>query len=323
MAEQRMYTRRSVLQVLLGSAAAVAVGVNGQLFPKPARTGSQNKRLPTRPLGKTGYEVSLFSLGGQATLEDPHKKDEAVAIINRAIDLGVNYIDTANLYGGGASETCIGEVLKSRRAEVFLASKTHDRTYDGSMRSLEISLKRLQTDHLDLWQLHNMQTQNDVDFALSREGAVRAIERARDQGIVRFAGITGHRDPQILRNAIEAYPFDTILMALNAADRHSASFIEHLLPVAAERHMGILGMKVPSRGHIFRSDGITSMEQAMRYVLTLPVSSTVIGISNLKELEEDVRIAREFKPLTPKEMAELENLTRPYSGEVLWYREHM
>lgn len=279
--------------------------------------------MPSRPLGKTGYSVSLLSLGGQATLEDGQKRDLAIEIINRAIDLGVNYVDTANLYGRGASESCIGDVLRTRRKEVFLATKTHDRSYDGSMRLLEQSLKRLQTDHIDLWQLHNIQTHNDVDFILSRDGAAHALERARDEGIVRFTGITGHKDPLVLKRAIEQHPFDTILMALNAADRHSASFIDHLLPVAVARGMGILAMKVPSRGKMFHTGGITTMEQAMRYVLTLPVSSAVIGISTLDELEENTRIAQTFTPCSPEMMAHLEELTRSYFSDALWYRDHM
>ena len=163
----------------------------------------------------------------------------------------------------------------------------------------------------------------DVEFILSREGAIKAIESAREQGMVRFAGITGHKDPFVLRRAIEQYPFDTILMALNAADRHNASFIDNLLPIAVEKQMGIMAMKVPSRGRIFRDTGVKTMEQAMWYVLTLPVSTTVIGISNLGELEENIRIVREFKPYTQQEMAKLEHLSQPYFADALWYRDHM
>jgi aryl-alcohol dehydrogenase-like predicted oxidoreductase len=315
-------TRRKFFRSLLGSAAVA--GLADSLFPLGLKAhGGADRTMPSRILGRTGVRVALFSLGGQAALEDQTKHDEAIAIIHRAIDLGVNYLDTASLYGGGVSERVIGEVMKSRRSEVFLASKTHDRSYDGSMRLLEQSLAHLQTDHLDLWQLHNIQTNTDVDFFLCREGAVRALERARTEGMVRFVGITGHRDPLVLRRAITEYPFDTILMALNAADRHSASFLDQLLPAAVEKGMGILAMKVPSRGRIFRETGLRTMEQAMRYVLTLPVTSAVIGISKIEELEENVRIARAFMPYGAQEMAGLEELTRPYAADALWYREHM
>ncbi|MEK9136285.1 MAG: aldo/keto reductase, partial [Bacteroidota bacterium] len=129
------------------------------------------------------------------------------------------------------------------------------------------------------------------------------------------------RDPFILKKGIEQYPFDSILMALNAADKHKASFIDNLLPVAVEKEMAIIGMKVPSRGHMFRDTGVKTMEQAMRYVLTLPVSTVIIGISTLKELEEDVRIAKDFTPYTQEQMAEIEELTKPYHADATWYKE--
>jgi aryl-alcohol dehydrogenase-like predicted oxidoreductase len=316
-------SRRDFVRTVLGSAALVAAADCLEPLEALAADSPAPKTMPRRPLGKTGFNVGLFSLGGQATLEEETKRDAAVEIIHRALDLGVNYIDTAALYGRGASELAIGDVMRTRRKDAFLASKTYDRSYDGSMRLLELSLKRLQTDHLDLWQVHNIQTDVDVDFVFSREGAVRAMEKARDQGIVRFLGITGHRDPVVLRKAIERYPFDTILMALNAADKHQASFIENLLPVAVEQNLGILGMKIPSRGRIFHEAGIRSMDEAMRYVLSLPVSSVVIGISTMRELEENVRIATGFAPLTRAEMNELERLTQPYFADALWYRDHM
>jgi aryl-alcohol dehydrogenase-like predicted oxidoreductase len=316
-------SRRDFVRTVLGSAALVAAADCLKPLEALAADSPAPKTMPRRPLGKTGFNVGLFSLGGQATLEEETKRDAAVEIIHRALDLGVNYIDTAALYGRGASELAIGDVMRTRRKDAFLASKTYDRSYDGSMRLLELSLKRLQTDHLDLWQVHNIQTDVDVDFVFSREGAVRAMEKARDQGIVRFLGITGHRDPVVLRKAIERYPFDTILMALNAADKHQASFIENLLPTAVEQNMGILGMKIPSRGRIFHETGIRSMDEAMHYVLSLPVSSVVIGISTMRELEENVRIATGFAPLTRAEMNELERLTQPYFADALWYRDHM
>jgi len=268
-----------------------------------------------------GHQVKIFSLGGQATLEEDGRDEEALAIVNRAIDLGVNYIDTARVYGGGVSETYIGKVMKDRRKEVFLASKTRERSYDGSMRSLEESLKALQTDHLDLWQLHNVRTQEDLDEIFAKDGAIKALEKARDEKTVRFLGITGHRDPYVLRKGIEQYPFDSILMALNAADKHKNSFIDHLLPVAVEKKMSIIGMKVPARGKIFQEGGITTMKQAMDYVLTLPVSSIIVGISTLKELEENIQIARDFKPLSESEMKKLEDLTRPYFVDASFFKE--
>jgi aryl-alcohol dehydrogenase-like predicted oxidoreductase len=314
-------TRRDFVKTVIGGAAAA--GLAGQLGPMQAMADAVTGKgeMPLRPFGRTGYSTRIFSLGGQATLEEAGRTDEAEAIVSRAIDLGVNYIDTARVYGKGVSETYIGRVMKTRRKEVFLASKTRERSYDGSMRSIEESLTALQTDHLDLWQLHNVRTQDDLDQIFAKDGAVKAMEKAREQKMVRFLGITGHRDPFILRKGIEQYPFDTILMALNAADRHRASFIENLLPVAVEKKMGIIGMKVPARGKIFREGGITTMKQAMSYVLTLPVSTVIVGIGTLKELEENTKIAKEFSPLSPAEMSTLEDLTKPYFAEASFFKE--
>ena len=306
--------RRFVKTVLGGAAAASATSVFGAALVIPAD-------MKTRPLGRTGHDVRLFSLGGQATLEQDGKTDVALNIINTALDLGVNYIDTAAAYGAGISERYIGMVMASRRKEVFLASKTHDRTYDGSMRLLEKSLMQLQTDHLDSWQLHNVRTDEDLQKIFADDGAIRALEKARDEKMVRFLGITGHRDPFVLKTAIQRYDFDTILMALNAADRHRLSFIENLLPVAAEKRMGIIGMKVVARGRIFKDGGLQSMEQAMRYVLTLPVSTVIVGISTVQELEENVRIARDFVPYADQEMQELEALTKPYHSDADWFKD--
>jgi predicted aldo/keto reductase-like oxidoreductase len=310
-------SRRTFLKTTLGGTAAL--GLTSRFGMGAALAASAE--MGTRPLGRTGYPVRLFSLGGQATLEKEGKTDEALKIIDTAIDLGANYIDTAAAYGGGISERNIGMIMRSRRSEVYLASKTHDRSYDGSMRLLEKSLKQLQTDHLDAWQLHRISTEEDLQQVFARDGAIKALEKARDEKMVRFLGLTGHSNPFVLKTAIERYDFDTILMALNAADKHHLSFIDNLLPVAVEKQMGIIGMKVVARGRIFHEGGLTSMEQAMRYVLTLPVSTVIVGISNLAELREDVQIARDFRPYDAAEMQHLEELTKPYHGDATWFKD--
>lgn len=312
-------SRRDFIRTLIGgtAAAGLALGLDSN---KAFSTASQPPAaMPTRALGQTGHQVKIFSLGGQATLEQPGKTEEALAIINRAIDLGVNYIDTAAAYGQGVSETYIGQVMKTRRQEVFLATKTNDRTYDGSMRLLEKSLKQLQTDKLDLWQLHNVRYQADLDKIFAADGALKALEKARDEKIVRFLGITGHFDPSVLKKGIEQYPFDSVLMALNAADKHNASFMTNLLPFTVEKKISIVGMKIPARGRMFREGGITTMKPAMRYVLTLPVSTIIVGISTVKELEENVEIAKNFTPCSSDEMLAIEELTKPYFADATWF----
>jgi len=261
------------------------------------------------------------------------KEKQAEELINRAIDLGINYFDTAAAYGRatktitkkeamGTSEKNIGRVMKYRRREVFLASKTHDRTYDGSMRLLEKTLKNLQTDYLDLWQVHNIKKRerDQLGTFLGRDGVIKAMEKAKSEGMVRFIGCTGHEDPDTLKDFINMYPFDNILMAVNAADKYFNSFIEKLMPDAVDKKMGIVGMKIPARDRIFEHGGIITMKEAMDYVMTLPVSTIIIGLDNIPELEENMQIAKEFKPLTADEMLAIEEKVRPYYKDLMFFK---
>jgi hypothetical protein len=261
-------------------------------------------------------------------------------LINRAIDLGVNYIDTAAAYGGPDqwSQKYIGKVIKTRRNEVFLATKTHLRTYDESMRLLESSLQQLNTDHLDLWQVHNITRTEELDKVFAADGAIHALEKARNEKIVRFLGITGHANPHVLADGLKRFKFDTILMAVNAADRHYLSFIEHLLPVALEQQLGIIGMKIPARGRILANwtpppleeqprfergatrPGILTMKEALEYVLSLPVSTVIIGCSNVAQVEENVAIARAFTPLPETKLAQLQAKTEEIKRQALFFR---
>jgi uncharacterized protein len=315
-------TRRRFVKIGAAGAAALAVG-GGRSEGAPP--------MPERPLGKTGHNVRIFSLGGQAALETAGMHDESIAIINRAIDLGVNYIDTAAAYGrdrnvqprwesNGISQTNVGEVMKTRRKEVFLASKTDDRTRDGSLKLLEQSLKLLNTDHLDLWQLHNVQFDAQLDQIFGRDGAIEALQKARDEKMVRFLGITGHFDPAVLVKGIERFPFDTVLMALNPADKHHLPFASTILAAASRKNMGIIGMKIPARDRIFTPGGITSIKGPMTYVLSLPVSTVIIGCKTVKQLEENVEIATNFTPMPTSEMARIEQATSTIVPEALWFR---
>ncbi|EQB63234.1 MAG: Aldo/keto reductase [candidate division Zixibacteria bacterium RBG-1] len=310
--------RRDFLKLSVSSLAAL--GMSGYLLDTKETVSQVTKKLafPTRPLGKTGHNATIFALGGQGTLQMDDEWDTSIKIINKALDLGVNYLDSAVLYG--PSQDYLGEVMKTRRKEVFLATKTHDRTRDGSLRLLDDSLKRLNTDHLDLWQLHNIRLTSQLDQIFGKGGAIEALEKARAEKMVRFFGITGHFDPFVLAEGIRRYPFDTILMALNAADRHHLSFIENLLPKAVEKKMGIIGMKVPAEGNIFRKNGVRNMEEAMGYVLTLPVSTIIVGCRKIEEVEENVKIAMNFKPFSDAKMRELENKTKSYAEDASFFK---
>ena len=276
--------------------------------------------LPRRAFGNTGVDVGIFGLGGQAALEQAGQEAASEAIIARALDLGVNYVDTSAAYGGGLSERNIGRTLGSRRSDVFLATKTLFRSYDGAMRDLERSLTNLQTDSIDLWQLHNLQAQVDFDRMGASDGALRALEQAQSEGTVRFVGVSGHYDPDVLTSAITSYDFDAVLMALNAADVHYQSFATNTLPAATGRNMGVVAMKVPARGRMFQDPGITTMHDALGYVLSYPVSTAIIGCSTVAEVEENAAIARAFEPLPAAEMRRLEGLTAPYHRDATWFK---
>ncbi len=231
--------------------------------------------------------------------------------------------------------------MKRRRNEAFLATKTKERTRDGSMRMIEKSLQLLQTDHIDLWQLHDIGTMHDIDEIFGKGGAMEALLQARDQKIVKYLGITGHYRPESLIEAIHRHPFDTILMAVNAADPHHFSFSDQLLPLAVEKQMGIIGMKVPARGRILSTwtpppideqkhswegmvlaptPGTLKMREAMYYSLSLPVSTVIIGCDSIPQLEENVQLARDFTPFNQKQMTELTARAEPVSKQSLFFR---
>jgi hypothetical protein len=300
--------------------------------------------MPTRNLGKTGYKVGIFSLGGQAALEHANNFDVAVPIIDRALDLGVNYIDTSSIYGGPErwSEQYVGKVMAHRRNEAFLATKTKERTRDDSMRMIEKSLQLLQTDHVDLWQLHDIGTMTDVNAVFAKGGAMEALSEMQQQKVVRYLGITGHYRPDALIECIKRHPFDTILMAMNAADPHHFSFNEGLLPLAVERQMGIIGMKIPGRSRLLASwtppsieaqkhswEGMTiqtdrpgtlTMREAMYYTLSRPVSTVIVGCDTIAQLEENVHLAREFTPLSDGQATELVARAEPCAKPSLFFR---
>jgi uncharacterized protein len=325
---------------VLGS-AVTPNALNGQSASHARSAGSD--AMPTRNLGKTGYKVGIFSLGGQAALEKPDNEANAVPIVEKALDLGVNYIDTSSIYGGPDrwSEQYIGKVMKHRREDAFLATKTKERTRDGSLRMIETSLKLLQTDHIDSWQLHDIGTMTDINEIFAKGGAMEALLQAREQKIVRYLGITGHYRPDALMEAIHRYPFDTILMAVNAADPHHYSFSEQLLPLAVEKRMGIIGMKVPARGRLLSSwtpppieqqkhtwegmvlaptAGTIDMRQAMYYSLSLPVSTVIIGCDSVAQLEQNVQLARDFTPFNQQQLTVLSEKAQPVSKQALFFR---
>ena len=314
--------RRKFLQKLIGGTAAIGLAPY-MLSLQGCSEDEMIYDIPRRRLGNTGEKVSMYSLGGQATLEEQWGHDKAIEIINKAIDLGINYIDTSAYYGTserGTSERYIGEVMETRRDEVFLATKTFARSYDGAMSDLEKSLDNLKTNKIDLWQIHSIDANENIDRIFSDTGCLKAFEKARSEGTVRFLGITGHHSPTPMKTLLERYPFDTVLMAINPADKYYLSMIENLMPTAVEKRMGIIGMKVPARGRIFDKGGIISMEEAMNYTLSLPVSTIIVGIREVAQLEENIQIAKDFVSLSADEMLAIEEKAEPHVQYLQYFK---
>ncbi len=285
------------------------------LMKAPQGTGwAEPGVLPTRPLGRTGHAVTLFALGGEGVLRTTGRMKEAVPVIRRALELGVNYFDTAPAYQ--QSQDYLGEGLQGDRQKIFLASKTHERSRDGSLKLLENSLRRLKTDHLDLWQLHDLREMSELDQIFSKEGAIRAVEEAKAQKKIRFVGITGHTAPDVLLEALRRYPFDTALVAINPADRVRLSFIEEFLPPAAEKGMGVIAMKVMAHGSLLEDPVRLSPAEAMTYALSQPgVSTALIGCSTPAEVEQNAAAVAGFQAMPAGELSDLEERVRPLAGQ--------
>ena len=266
--------------------------------------------LPMRTLGKTGRRVTIFGLGGEGILRTTGFHKEAEAVIKKAVEAGVNYFDTAPAYQ--QSRDYLGASLwkYAKREDIFLASKSHDRSYDGTMLLLDDSLKRLRTNYLDLLQLHDLRTQEDIDEIFSRNGTVRALEEAKKQGKIRFMGITGHHDPAILISAIKKHDFDTVLLCANAGDSHYLPFITAVIPEARKKKMGVIAMKVTAQGNAFPK---ISMKEALSFTLTQDVDLAIVGCRTPNEVEENAELAKSFAQLSKDELKAIESKTKNYA----------
>ncbi len=304
---------KSTRRNFLIASVAVASGVVGckTLQENSSTNAAPPKIIPEKVLGKTGVKVPIFGLGGagQTPLSHKGQEKEAIALIERSLQLGIRYFDTAASYG--PSEDYLGKVLPSQRSSLFLASKTDKRDRDGAWRELERSLKRLKTDYLDLWQMHHVSFAEDLETIFSASGAAKAMEEAKEQKIIRFTGITGHHEPDVIAEGLRRYSFDTTLIPVNAADKfHPRPFLPVVLPVAQKKNVGVIAMKVPAYGRLFKPGGLDGMEQAMGYSLSQPgVHCCIIAAENIKQLEENTNVARAFKQLDAKELATIEQKT--------------
>jgi aryl-alcohol dehydrogenase-like predicted oxidoreductase len=325
--------RRDFLKTMAAAAAGTAVSCRAPAVSTSGPVGAARppispgeafdaKGLPTATLGKTGVAVPRIGIGLGSRFCAVADEDTAQAILQAALDHGFYYWDTAYNYRNGAivSEERIGRVLESRRNEVFLATKFEERTYDGVMRQLEGSLKRLRTDRLDLYQVHLIESMADLDTLGLKGGALDALRKIKDQKIARFIGFSGHVDAAAMAEAARRHEFDTMLIALNHYGERRGDFEGGAIPAAASRDMGVMIIKsVRPRETVA---GLAAPD-LIRYALTLPlVHSAVVGTDSLEVVRKNAALLRDFKPLSPEEMARLSVKLEPFfaGGGLPWMR---
>lgn len=294
----------------IASAAGTPAHAAQDTQASPAESASPAKgAIPRKPLGKTGIEVSAIGVGG-FHLGVPREASVADQIVAKAIDAGVNFFDNAWEYHKGESEMRLGKALKGKRDQVILMTKvcTHGRGKDVAMGMLEDSLRRLQTDHLDIWQIHEVVYWNDPDLIFAPGGVAEALALAKQQGKVRFVGFTGHKDPAIhLKMLAHDFPFDTVQMPLNCFDATFRSFETQVMPEAIRRGMAVLGMKSLGGSGEMVTSGTITPEEGLRYAMSLPAATTISGMDSLEVLEQNLAVARNFRPMNAQEMEALRN----------------
>jgi aryl-alcohol dehydrogenase-like predicted oxidoreductase len=275
--------------------------------------------LIKRRLGKTGVDVTIIGLGGEGILRTFGQEKEACRVISRAIDLGINYFESARAYSG--SETYYGLALKDRRKDIFLTSKSHARDRDGALEHLEETLRNMKTDYLDLWQVHDVRSDDDICEIFGKNGAIEAFSGAKEKGLVRFIGVTGHQDPRILKKCIELFDFDTVLIPVNPAEPSHNSFIDGIIPLARKRQMGIIGMKVYFRGFAARLPQFPTPEPFYRFALSQEITTAVIGCDTVAQVEQNVGFAEAFTPMDGQEKDFMVTALRPNARRLMYYKE--
>ena len=294
-------------------AAALGCATMGSVVGQSLGASS---KLATRILGRTGLKVSVLAFGSGSRFMMYEQEDKALEALNKALDLGITYVDTAHSYGAGKSEERVGKVMAQRRKEVTLATKIGARKGDDAMRQIELSLKRLQTDHLDVTHIHALSSDEDLAAIEAPDGVLKVMLKAREQKMTRFIGITCHAAPQSLKTALERHDFDCTQMALNAARARMAEgsggmkatpmkeggFEALALPVAKQKNLGVIAMKAFGQEQIL---GTAPIEKLLYYAMSLPVSTVSVGMPKLEHIEQNIELARKFKPLSEVERHQL------------------
>jgi hypothetical protein len=302
--------RRFLKRLGAGTAAGASLPLLKSLAEAEPR---QNTKLPHRVLGQTGAKVSILAFGCGSRLLMYKDEDKGIEAINHAIDLGITYIDTAYLYGNGVSETWVGKVMATRRKEVWLADKIPDRTRDEFMKRFEESLKRLQVDHVDLLHIHELGSEEDLAKIEAPGGALEALLEARDQKMTRFIGMSCHGDGRILAKALERHDLNCTQFPLNGS--MNGHFEDVALPAAKRKNMGVIAMKVVGQDFLIGNEPAkATIDNLLRYSMSLPVSAAVVGMPTLAMLEHNIALARDFVPMTPAEMEGVRQQLAPARG---------
>jgi aryl-alcohol dehydrogenase-like predicted oxidoreductase len=301
--------RRAFLKAMAATGLSAALGEFGGNLAKAAELAGE---ISKRTLGRTGLRVTMIGLGGyHAGL--PEKEEDSIAIVHRALDLGINFFDNAESYQEGRAEERMGKALEGRRQGIYLMTKVDQRDARGAREQLEKSLRRLRTDYLDIWQFHAVSRPQELDIILGPGGAMEAAEQAKKEGKVRFIGLTGHFDPAIQLAAIKRYAFDTIQMPINVVDPHYKSFQKTVLDEAVTRNLGVIAMKSLGFGNIL-SQGIARVAEALPWTWSQPIGVLVSGCDRREVLDYNVYLAKTFKPMPESEQAALLERTKPHAG---------
>jgi len=275
--------------------------------------------MEQRRFGKTGEQFPILSFGAQRIV-DSHgcSEEEAASMLNHALDKGIRYFDTAWIYSAGQSEERLGKIARHRRKEMWIATKAWSRSRDGAMSQLEESLRRLQTDYVDEWRMHNIWSFEELDKITAPRGALQAAVRARDEGIVRHISISGHTNPQVQIEALDRFPFDSVLCAISVLDHFILSFAEEFLPVANTRGVAVVGMKVLGLGKLAHIYG-----GALRYTFGLPICTAIVGMETMEQLQRNIEVAESYQPLSDGERLKLFQDVLPMvtPGAVPWKAE--
>lgn len=272
--------------------------------------------MEKRKLGRTDFDASIIGLGGEGLLRNPGKDKETYALINKAIDLGINFFESSRSYD--SSEEYYGKALRERRKDIFLTGRSNARTKKGALQDLRETLAKMKTDHVDLWQIHDVGNKQDMEAIFAPGGAIEAFVEAKQKGYTRFVGIGGKGDPHVIRACLDIFDFDTMHVPVNPAEASCKSFLEDTMPLAVEKNVGVIGMRIYVRNFSSKLTFYTSMEAFFRYALSQPIATAVISCDTLEHLEQNVYFARSFKTMDWEEQDGFVEAIAPYA--LMYYK---